>query len=186
VIAPLKDEGRGPEVLLIGGPSGVGKTTVAAEMHAQLSRASVEHALIEGDSLDLAWPAPHERGLRLAEENLAVIWRSYRLAGYSRLIYTNTASVMPDVVDGLIEAVGEDPKVHGALLLASRSAIRTRLSIRERGSALQAHLDRSEIAAKALLHTAPPWVMKWNTSNLNVEEIAQRILRHVGWLGCEA
>lgn len=41
-------------VLLIGGRSGVGKSTVAAEVHRQLSEYGVHHAWIEGDNLDMA------------------------------------------------------------------------------------------------------------------------------------
>ena len=46
------------EVLLIGGRSGVGKTSLAAELHHQLSVRQVKHAVIEGDTLDLAYPPP--------------------------------------------------------------------------------------------------------------------------------
>jgi N-acetyltransferase len=46
------------ELLLLGGRSGVGKSTVAGELHHLLAQADVKHALIEGDSLDLAYPAP--------------------------------------------------------------------------------------------------------------------------------
>lgn len=78
------------EVLLIGGRSGAGKTSVAVELHSLLAARSVRHALIEGDTLDLAWPWPPD----LAYENLAAIWSNYASRGYSRLIYTNTNSVL--------------------------------------------------------------------------------------------
>lgn len=86
------------EVLFIGGRAGVGKSSVAAEIHAQLSSARIRHCVIEGDNLDLAWPVPWQHGLRLVEANLAAMWSTYRACGYSRLIYTNTAAVLPDVV----------------------------------------------------------------------------------------
>ena len=46
------------EVLFIGGRSGVGKTSAALELHALLTALDVRHAVIEGDNLDLAHPAP--------------------------------------------------------------------------------------------------------------------------------
>jgi 2-phosphoglycerate kinase len=46
------------EVLLIGGRSGVGKSIVGNELHAQPSTACIRHCLIEGDNLDMAYPAP--------------------------------------------------------------------------------------------------------------------------------
>jgi len=51
------------EVLLIGGRSGAGKSAVGNEMHAQLSAASVQHCLIEGDNLDMAYPPPWKHHL---------------------------------------------------------------------------------------------------------------------------
>jgi adenylylsulfate kinase-like enzyme len=47
--------------LFIGGRSGVGKSSVGYEIHAQLSAACVQHCLIEGDNLDMAWPIPMSR-----------------------------------------------------------------------------------------------------------------------------
>lgn len=48
-------------MLLIGGRSGVGKSTVAFALHDLLSARGVQHAVIEGDALDLAYPAPWEQ-----------------------------------------------------------------------------------------------------------------------------
>ncbi|WP_207785646.1 adenylyl-sulfate kinase [Ancrocorticia populi] len=48
-------------MLLIGGSSGVGKSTVAFALHALLSAHGVHHAVIEGDVLDLAYPVPWEQ-----------------------------------------------------------------------------------------------------------------------------
>lgn len=45
------------EALFIGGRSGVGKTAVGNEIHAQLSAAGVRHCLIDGDFLDMAYPS---------------------------------------------------------------------------------------------------------------------------------
>jgi hypothetical protein len=58
--------------LFLGGRSGVGKTSIGYEIHAQLPAARIQHCLIEGDNLDMAWPTPHEHGLALAEQHLAV------------------------------------------------------------------------------------------------------------------
>ncbi len=75
------------EALFVGGRSGVGKTTVAFELHFLLGRKGVQHALIEGDNLDLAYPAPDEHGVPLAEMNLRAMWRNYQRHGYHRLIW---------------------------------------------------------------------------------------------------
>jgi 2-phosphoglycerate kinase len=50
-------ESDGPvaaELLVIGGRSGVGKSSVAFEVSAQLALLEISHAVIEGDFLDFA------------------------------------------------------------------------------------------------------------------------------------
>lgn len=47
----------------------------------------------------------------LAERNLATMWSNYRALGYRRLVYLNTASVLPKVIDGLTAAMGDAPSV---------------------------------------------------------------------------
>lgn len=82
------------DAIFIGGRSGVGKSSVAAEASRILARADIRHAVIEGDNLDQAYPQPWRSGLDLAEQNLAAMWANYRAAGYSRVIFTNTVSVL--------------------------------------------------------------------------------------------
>lgn len=77
------------EAVFIGGRSGVGKTSVGFEIHAQLSAAGIRPCLIDGDDLDMAHPPPWEHGL--AERHLATMWSNYRELGNRRLIYLNTA-----------------------------------------------------------------------------------------------
>lgn len=169
------------QVLLIGGCSGAGKSSATAEIHAQLSRAGVVHAVIEGDYLDLAWPAPHERGLRLAERNLQTLWRAYQEAGYQRLIYTNTVCVRGDIAADLIDLLGDDVEVRGVLLTAEQPALIARLAGREHGTGLQEHLERSTAAAAELALATAPWVIRMDTTTKTVEQIAQEIIDHVGW-----
>lgn len=70
----------------------MGTTTVAHALHRLLAERDVRHAVIEGDLLDPAHPAPWEHGL--AERNLAAVWSNYRDLGYRRLIYTNTVALL--------------------------------------------------------------------------------------------
>lgn len=86
----------------------------------------MKHAVIDGDSLDLAHPAPWEPGL--AERNLASMWSNYRELGYRRLIYTNTVSVRQ--CGRLTAAMGDEPKVTAILLTSSDEAAEKRLANR--------------------------------------------------------
>ncbi|WP_407572801.1 adenylyl-sulfate kinase [Deinococcus altitudinis] len=164
-------------VLFLGGRSGVGKTSVAMELHHLLSAADVQHSVIEGDTLDLAYPAPWAH--HLAERNLADLWRNYRALGYRRLIYTNTVSVLE--TETLAAAMGDDPLVTAVLLTSSEAAARERLTGRERGSDLQASLERSARRAAELDATAPEWVRRLNTDGQSLDTLARQLWAWAGW-----
>lgn len=168
-------------VLFLGGRSGVGKTSLALEIHAQLSAADVRHCLIEGDNLDQAWPVPWQQGHELAEQNLAAMWANYRALGYQKLIYTNTASVRPEVIDSLVTAMGDNPEVTAVLLMASDETARQRLAVREIGTTYDLHVTRSDRAAAELSALAPAWVHRVVTDNRPVAELAAEVIALTGW-----
>ncbi|UZX04779.1 adenylyl-sulfate kinase [Arthrobacter sp. CDRTa11] len=168
----------GSEVLFLGGRSGVGKSSVAFELHTQLAALNIKHCVIEGDNLDLAFPHPWEH--HLAEKYLAAIWANYRALGYRRMIYTNTVSVR--FTEELAAAMGDGPKVTAVLLTATDETASARLRIREQGSDLQAHLERSNDAAGELERLTPDWVHRRPTDNRSVQDIAAGILPLTGWI----
>jgi len=167
-------------VLFVGGRSGAGKSTVALEVSHQLAEAGVKHAVIEGDNLDLAYPEPWRQGLQLAELNLAAMWRNYCAAGYRRLIYTNTVSVLES--GKLTQAMGGEVHATEVLLTASDATARTRLSVREIGSTLDHHVERSNQAARLLDARAGESVHRVETDGRTVGEIARQIMGLSGWL----
>lgn len=169
------------KALLIGGRSGVGKSTVALAIHEILSASGVTHAIIEGDNLDLAHPAPWTAypEAQLAERNLAAIWANYRALGYERVVYTNTAAVV--TIPQLHAALGEDAEVAAVLLQGNDEAVRGRLAQRERGASLVAHLARSAAAAVRLEADAPDSVTRIETTGRSPEEVAVDVLRTAGW-----
>ena len=147
------NQDAGSEVLFIGGRAGVGKSTTALEVSHLLAAAHVEHAVIEGDNLDLAYPEPWRRGLGLAEQNLGAMWANYRRAGYRRLVFTNTVSVVR--LDVLTATLGGDVHATAVLLTASDRTARARLATRETGPGLDSHIRRSDDAARMLEAEAP-------------------------------
>jgi hypothetical protein len=166
------------EVLILGGRAGVGKSSVAAEIHTQLFAAKVWHCLIEGDNLDLAYPPPWEHDL--AERNLAAMWRNYRELGYRRMVYTNTVSVL--LVDKLTAAMGDDPRVTAVLLTATDATARERLARREIGTAYQDHVERSDARARLLDEAAPASVVRMPTDGRPVTDLAADLIALTGWL----
>jgi hypothetical protein len=167
------------EALFIGGRSGVGKSSVGNEIHVQLSRADVMHCLIEGDNLDMAHPPPWDHGL--AERNLTAMWANYRSLGYRRLIYTNTASVR--VVDELVAAMGDSPRITAVLLTSADATAHQRLARREIGGALRSHMERSDLVARELERVSPGWVHRIETDDRSVAEISAEIIGLTGWTG---
>lgn len=73
------------------------------------------------------------------------MWANYRALGYRRMIYTNTASVLPKVTDELTMAIGGSPKLTAVLLTCSDATARRRLAGRETGTALDWHVERSDL-----------------------------------------
>lgn len=169
------------EVIFIGGRSGVGKTTVAAELSRLLVLESVPHALIEGDNLDQAHPEPWRNGVDLAEQNLAAMWRNYQAAGYCRLIFTNTVSVLQ--TSALTAALGADVDTVGVLLTAGDSVAAARLAQREIGSGLEDAIERSKAAAVKLQADASASVHRIPTDDRTVSDIAAELLSISGWAG---
>lgn len=51
------------ELVLIGGRSGVGKSTEAFTLHEILNDRFIHHVVIEGDALDTAFPTPWQHSL---------------------------------------------------------------------------------------------------------------------------
>lgn len=168
------------EVVFIGGRSGTGKTSVGFEVHAMLSAAGVAHCLIEGDFLDMAYPPPWEH--KLAERNLAAMWQNYRALGCRRMIYTNTASVLPDVIEQLTAAMGDGPNVVAILLTCTDGTARERLGQREIGSTLDQHLASSADMGNRLQTGAVHWAHRVATDARTVSEIATDVIGLAGWL----
>lgn len=167
-------------VLFISGRSGVGKSTAALALHEQLMDRDVHHAVIEGDYLDLAHPAPHLAfpEARLTERNLAAMWSSYRSLGYRRLIYTNTAAVL--TMSSLVAAMGDKPRVTAVLLRSSDRYTRPRLERRNHEAIDSALLD-SAVMAGRLDEEAPSSVHRIDTDELGPSEVAAQLLALTQW-----
>ena len=174
-----------PEVLLIGGRSGVGKSTTAVALHKLLAGAGVRHVVIEGDFLDLAWPPPHQEHpeAQLAARNLAAVWANTRALGHHRLVFTNTVSVLEAAV--LADAIGEDPLVTAVLLRAGDDVVADRLGRRAGGAAALDEIRHSAETARHLDHAVADDVVRVETDGRTPADIAQDLGRLTGWLALD-
>jgi broad-specificity NMP kinase len=178
----VPDAGPRSEVLFVGGRSGVGKSTAAEALHDLLAEADVRHAVIEGDVLDLAHPAPHVEHpeARLAERNLAAVWAGYRSIGHHRLVYTNTVSVLE--ADHLAAAMGDDPVVTAVLLRAGDEVTASRLGRRAGAAVPERQLAHSVRTARRLDAVVPGRVARVDTDGLTPAQVARRLASLAGWL----
>lgn len=188
------------QLLLIGGRSGAGKTSVAYEVSLQLQAIGVAHCHIEGDNLDAAYPkAPDDPdGSALTATNLTGLWRGYRAIGHHRLIYVNTASVLEptmlrqavadvDATDGsavdLTAVDGSEVEVVAVELTARDDTVAARLTAREVGSALQTHLRRSRHMARLIAERASRTTVRIATDGKLVAAVAAEVVAASGWAG---
>ncbi|WP_122619792.1 hypothetical protein [Streptomyces sp. Tu 4128] len=170
------------ELLLIGGGSGVGKSSVGWEVSALLREAGTAHCLIEGDGMDQIHPAPEGDPHRTAvtERNIAAVWANYAALGQRRLIYTNTVSILEAPM--IVRAMGGGGvRVTRVLLTAGEGVVRQRLARRETGSQLGVHVERSLRMARRLSDEAPAGTVRVGTDGRTVPDIAAEVLRAAAW-----
>jgi molybdopterin-guanine dinucleotide biosynthesis protein len=166
------------EVVLIVGPAGVGKTSVANELSLQLRAAGVAHAVVDTDALDDVFPVPQEQW-RLTERHLAAIWRTYRELGTDRLILTGVRLHEPGERAWIRRATGPE-RLTVIRLDASDAALEQRVRQREIGSGAAAQLERTRLQAGELRAAEDMTVIE--TDERPVAEIAAEIAVLVGWV----
>ncbi|MEU2023115.1 hypothetical protein ABZ565_13225 [Streptomyces sp. NPDC016469] len=173
-----------PEVLLIGGRAGVGKTTVSWEVSARLREAGAAHAVVDGDFMGAVHPAPDgdpHRSL-ITERNLTAVWANYAALGLRRLVYTNTVSVLAGTAPMFERAMGAGARCVRVLLTASDATAARRLTGREIGSELEHELRSSRRKARLLDAHAPADTVRVATDGRAVVDIAREVVELTGWV----
>ncbi|MCB5168336.1 hypothetical protein LG634_26360 [Streptomyces bambusae] len=178
----------GVEVLLIGGRAGVGKTSVGWEVSAVLRVAGVAHAIVEGDYMGQVHPAPAGDPDRseITESNLTAVWANFAGRGYRRLVYTNTASVLPEATGMFERAMGAGVRIVRVLLTASDATARARLTGRELGSELEHEVANGIRRARLLDRRAAAGTLRVATDRRAVGDIAREVVAATGWAGAAA
>jgi predicted kinase len=166
-------------VLVIAGPAGVGKTSVAHEVSAQLRAADIAHAVIDTDALDDVYPVPDEQW-RLTERNLASVWQSFRELGTRRLILVDVYTHRESELSWIRRASGAD-RLMLVRLSASERTLGERVGRREIGSAHDDQLARTLLQANELAEEAVPRASVIETDERTVPDIAAEIVELLGW-----
>jgi adenylylsulfate kinase len=169
------------KALLITGPVGVGKTTVAEAVGDVLAAIGVPHAVIDLDWLRHCRPAPADDPFHLELElrNLRAVARNYAGAGAQRLVL---AGVLENRADRARYAEAAGAKLTVCRLKADLSVIRERLAQRHRhDSGLEWHMHRAGELERIF---ASAWVEDFVVeAGRPVTEAAQDVV--TGWLAAE-
>lgn len=169
------------KALLITGPVGVGKTTVAEEVGSRLAAADVPHALIDLDWLSACWPAPSQDPFHfeLQLRNLQAVVRNYADAGVHRIVLAGVVESRADR-ERYAEVIGA--KLNVCRLKADLSVVHARLARRHHAEAdLRWHLNRAE---ELEMLFAASWIEDFVVSaDQPVAEVAQDVISW--WLAAE-
>ena len=169
------DQKQPINLLLITGPTGVGKSAVADAAYEALKAQGIPVALINIDELGYAAPAPtfdpYNEQLRL--KNLASIWPNYRLQGF-------TSVIIPAVIENEMTAETYRQAVPGAnlqivQLTAPISVIEERLQNRPMGGSLEWHVKRAAELI-SVFRSANFSSLKIDTQDKTVGEIALDVI----------
>lgn len=167
-------------VLLVTGPVGVGKTTVASAIADELARRETPHAVLDVDWLGQAYPSPPDDPFRsrLVYRNLADVSRNMLAFGAGRLVL---AYVVEDAAGrAALAACIPGCQLTVIRLTAAPAEIVGRLEGRESPESLAWYLARApELTAIMARNGVGDHVLA--TDGRTPEELAVEALRLAGW-----
>ena len=168
-------------LLIISGPVGVGKTTVANEVSSILERRDVAHTLLDMDVLAETYPraADDPFAQRLALKNLRDVWRNSAATGSQNLVIPRVVESQDNVIS-IVSAV-PNAQVTVCQLFASADVLTARVHRREMGLGREWHEARALELAVSLRHDAPA-DFTIETDNRVPLDIAQEIVAKVAWV----
>lgn len=168
-------------LVLISGPVGVGKTSVAEELSGLLETANVGHTFVDLDGLAKTFPRPNEDryGENIALKNLSAVWANAYESGVRNLIVARVIETT-DSAKRIQHAVGAETAII-VQLMASDETLFGRVRRREIGSGRAWHERRSLELSKQFQHSSPA-DMSIDTSDKSIELVANEIRELVDWV----
>jgi predicted kinase len=166
--------------LIVTGPVGVGKTTVATAIVDVLDAGGIPSAFVDMDALRACYPRPAGDPFHtaLGYRNLAALWANFREVGAERLVLADVVESR-DLSPYRRAVPGADISI--VRLIASPETITRRLHGREDGEALAWHLARA-VELTALMEREGVGDLVIDTNDKTPAALAEGILRRIGWL----
>lgn len=170
-----------PQVLVISGPVGVGKTSVAEEVSEVLDERNIYHTYIDFDQLRYTYPRIPEDpwSNELGLQNLAAIWQNALTRGAKNLVLA-TVVEDNDFIERLSSTI-PNAMVFTFQLFASPETLVQRVEKREIGSGLEWHKNRSLELLNLLQADSVPCDLRIDTDGKTVQELATEIADKVEW-----
>lgn len=169
------------QVLIIIGPVGIGKTSIADAISEILSEKSIHHAVIDLDHLRYAFPRPSTDWFhtKLGYKNLAAVWKNYQEVGVKCIIIPNVLEDREDIKH--IEEAIPGAVVTVVRLTAPIETIHNRIKGREKSEkSLNWHLNRAvELNNKLEGKNVEDFTV--STENKSIKEIAEEVLEKGNW-----
>jgi hypothetical protein len=170
----------GVPVLLITGPVGVGKTTVAFEIMEVLERRGISHAFFDLDGLTYVYPKPpaDRFGERFALDALGLLFPRLQHQGVERLILARVLWERESL--DLYRRAIPNAEITVARLTAPLAVIEARIRRREAGSAVDWYVGRAR-ELDAQWASQPVEDILIDTADRDVPSIAEEIVTR--WAG---
>ncbi len=145
--------------------------------------------MIETDELDRVFPLPTLSELAslrpgttdVSVLNLAAMWSTYRALGHTRLIMSGVM-LHPDEDRLWIAAAIPDADITVVRLRSTDSTLLSRLDRREIGSGRDDQIRRSLRQAEQMVYQQAEGLILMPTDDATPMDLADRVLRAVGWL----
>ena len=167
-----------PHLILISGPVGVGKTSVAQEMSNQLAAAAIAHTFMDLDALTHTYPRRDDDpyGQTLALKNLQAVWTNAQS-------YTPHILIIARVIETEATALKIADTVHAnecsiVQLDARDETLLSRVRQREHGVGRKWHEARALELSKSLSRTDFAKLVL-STDDRSVVDIADEILQQL-------
>ena len=162
--------------ILITGPVGVGKTTVASDVSWIAETAQVPHGGIDVDGLTWMYPYPPSS---VAYDNVGAVWKSYRQAGATHLILAQVIYSRADL-NGFYPVI-PDATITVFRLRAELPTLLARVGQREReGPGQRVHSRQAEELFRQMEQASVEDYLI-ETEGRSAHEVAREIFDLSGW-----